>query len=563
MRAPRPYVSEPMDPTEVSPSGEYRAFKAAGLLLLALAWIVPGLVGHDPWKFDDATNFGVALDIAQRGDVVVPYLADEPFLGRPPLLPALGAIGIKALSPPLEPYNAARLGAGLLLALMLTFAALASREFSGRAFRWLPMLVLIGTLGFWDRAHALSGELGVAVGVAIALYGFALALRRPWFGGAWLGIGIAVAFGSRGLQGPAWLAISALLLPLIGSPWRTRAYVATLACATLVALALSLPWVVALHARDPALFDAWWGSEALEKYVGFIAGAQPADPTYHLRNLPWFAWPALPLLMWTFWTRGHGFNGGLREPGIIVPGVLSAVILLNLLVSPEPRVISALPLLVPFALLATVEIDSLARGLSGFLDWFGILTFGVLALVVWVMWIDARVFGMSSRVAVLFQDTEIGFQPTFHLGRTLIAVFLTVLWIILVRPARRSNRRAVLNWAVGVTLLWGLYSTIWLPYLDSRRSYRTMIESAALHLLTPDCVASRDLGEPQRALFQYFAGLRTVREEVNPDNDCPLLLVQYGRQPTAPELAGYRIMWDGHRRGDDSERYVLYRKGTP
>ena len=93
MRAPRPYVSEPMDPTEVSPSGEYRAFKAAGLLLLALAWIVLGLVGHDPWKFDDATNFGVALDIAQRGDVVVPYLADEPFLGRPPLLPALGAIG--------------------------------------------------------------------------------------------------------------------------------------------------------------------------------------------------------------------------------------------------------------------------------------------------------------------------------------------------------------------------------------------------------------------------------------------------------------------------------------
>jgi 4-amino-4-deoxy-L-arabinose transferase-like glycosyltransferase len=145
----------------------------------------------------------------------------------------------------------------------------------------------------------------------------------------------------------------------------------------------------------------------------------------------------------------------------------------------------------------------------------------------------------------------------------LLAVFLTVLWVVLVRLARRSNRRAVLNWAVGVTLLWGLYSTIWLPYLDSRRSYRAMIESAALHLLTPDCVASRDLGEPQRALFQYFAGLRTVREEVNPDSECPLLLVQYGREPTVPDIAGYRILWDGHRRGDDSERYVLYRKGTP
>ena len=563
MRAPRPYVSEPMDPTAVSPSGKYRAYKAVGLLFLAAAWIVLGLSGHDPWKFDDATNFGVALDIAKRSDFVVPSLAGEPFLDRPPLMPALGALAIKALSPPFEPYNAARLSAGVLLALMLTFATLASREFSGRAFRWLPMLVLIGTLGFWDRAHALSGELGIATGVAIALYGFALALRRPWSGGVWLGVGIAFAFLSRGLQGPAWLAMTALLLPLFGAPWRTRAYLATLCTATVVALALSLPWIVALQGRDPAMFDQWWNGEALANYVGFVKGADPMDLTYHLRNLPWFAWPSLPLLLWTFWTRGRGFNGGLREPGIVVPGVLSAVILVNLFVAPEPRVISALPLLIPFALLATLEVDSLPRGFSGFLDWFGILTFGLLALIVWAMWIDARVYGMSSRVALLFQDTEIGFQPTFHLGRTLFALFLTAMWFVVVRPARRSNRRAVLNWAVGVTLVWGLYSTIWLPYLDSRRSYRTMIESAALHLLTPECVSSRMLGEPQRALFQYFAGLQTVREEVDAANDCPILLVQYGRVQSAAEIDGYRILWDGHRRGDDTERYVLYRKIAP
>ena len=331
----------------------------------------------------------------------------------------------------------------------------------------------------------------------------------------------------------------------------------------MIACAISLPWIIALDARDPAVFDTWWSSETLANYVGLVAGAEPMELTYHLRNLPWFAWPSLPLLLWMLWTRGRGFNGGLREPGIIVPGILSAVILANLLVAPEPRVISALPLLVPFALLATIEVDSLPRGFSGFLDWFGILTFGLMALIVWAMWIDARVYGMSSRVAVLFQDTEIGFQPTFHLGRTLFALFLTALWIVVVRPARRSNRRAVLNWAVGVTLVWGLYSTIWLPYLDSRRSYRTMIESAALQLLTPECVASRNLGEPQRALFQYFAGLQTVREEVSTADDCPLLLVQYGRQPSVPEIAGYRILWDGHRRGDDTERYVLYRRATP
>jgi 4-amino-4-deoxy-L-arabinose transferase-like glycosyltransferase len=561
MRAPRPYIPEPVDPTEVSPSAPYRAYKTTGLILLAGAWVLLGLVGHGPWKFDDATSLGLAQEMVQRGDVVVPYLAGEPYLLRPPLLPALSALSIAALSPPLEPHNAARVVVGLVLALMLLFSALASREFSGRAYRWMPVLILVGSLGFWDRSHAMSGELGATLAVAIALYGFALALRRPVAGGLWLGAGIGVAFLSRGLQAPGWLVLTMALLPFAGHAWRTRAYVVTAAVAIAVACALSLPWVFALKARDAALFDLWWSGEQLTEYVGYLPGADPARPLYPLRNLPWFAWPALPLVIWTLWTRGRGFNGGLAQPGLQVPGILALVMLVNLIVAPEPRVIQALPLLVPLALVGALEIDSLKRGFSAFLDWFGILTFGLLAVVVWLLWIDARVNGMSSRIAVLFQDTEIGFQPTFHLGTILLAIFLTALWVALVRPARRSNRRAVLNWAAGVTLLWGLYSTIWLPYLDSRRSYKTMIESAAMHLLTPGCVASRNLGEPQRALFQYYAGLVTEREETRPDNRCPLLLVQYGRQPGAvPAIAGWNILWDGSRRGDETERFVLYKK---
>ncbi len=64
---------------------------------------------------------------------------------------------------------------------------------------------------------------------------------------------------------------------------------------------------------------------------------------------------------------------------------------------PDPSLIDALPLLVPFALLASLEVDSLRRGFSAALDWFGILTFGLLAIVVWGIWIDARINGMSPR----------------------------------------------------------------------------------------------------------------------------------------------------------------------
>ena len=68
--------------------------------------------------------------------------------------------------------------------------------------------------------------------------------------------------------------------------------------------------------------------------------------------LLWFAWPALPLIAWMVWTRGRGFNGGLAQPSVQIPGVLALVIYANLLVMPEPN-------------LAESEVGALAGYLSG------------------------------------------------------------------------------------------------------------------------------------------------------------------------------------------------------
>ena len=113
-------------------------------------------------------------------------------------------------------------------------------------------------------------------------------------------------------------------------------------------------------------------------------------------------------------TRGRGFNGGLATPGVQLPAMLALVICREPAREPEPRVINALPLLVPLALLAALEIDSLKRGFSAALDWFGILTFGLLAARRVGLWIDARAARHVAAVAALFRDTEIGYRPTFH-----------------------------------------------------------------------------------------------------------------------------------------------------
>jgi 4-amino-4-deoxy-L-arabinose transferase-like glycosyltransferase len=550
--------AEPVvDHTELSPSGRFRAVKQFGLVLLCGAWVMLGVVGHDPWKTEDATSFGVAWDIMNGASPLAPTLVGDPYPGEP-LVYALAAAAGDLFTPWLDAHDAARLAVAVLLIGILLAISAAGRELGGRSMRWMPVLVFVGCVGLWDRAHQLSPELGALFGVSLALLGWAVALRRTLLGGMVLGVGGAVAFLSDGLLVPAWLVAAGVLLPVASAHWRTRAYGVSALTAVSLMLLTGAAWLAALASVAPEHLAAWRDAQRVDAYLALLAPEGWVEPGYLLKNLLWFTWPALPLALWTLRTRARGFNGGWRDVSVMLPLVLSATIFVGLLLMPEPRAIEVMPLLVPLSLLAALEIDTLPRSFSGALDWFGMLTFGLLAALAWWAWWDAYAHGMSPAVARLFRDTEAGYQPSFHGRAVAVCVFLTLLWVSLVRPARRSNRRAILNWAAGVTLAWALYMTIWLPYLDSRRTYRHLAEATAAQLPIDACVASRNLGEPQRALLWYFAGIRTVREETETDHDCRMLLVQYGRQDIDAPPQGWTELWEGRRRGDETERFVLY-----
>ena len=545
---------------ELSPSGPYRALKQAGLVLLCAAWIVLGLIGHDPWKPDDAVSFGVAYDMLLQGDWTLPHIAGVAQPDRPPLFYAFAAGTARALQPVLPLHDGARVAAGIWLALTLWLLALTGRELYGRAFRWLPALIFVGCVGLWDRGHQLSADVGVLALDALALYALALALRRPAASGVLLGFAAGLAFLGRGPLGAALIAATSLLLPLFPS-WRRGSYGATLALGIVIALPLIAFWPAALYWRDPALLDQWLDAHGVLRYLGLTPGSPPPEPLYYAKNLLWFAWPAVPLVLWTLWVRARGYNGRLSNADVALPLTMVAVTLLVLSVGSEPRANLALPILLPMSLLGAAEVDTLKRGSSGALDWFGILTFGLLALLLWGLWLQSLLHGLPEPVARVFRDTQPGFQPRWEWLPFLASLFLTLLWLALVRPARRSNRRAVLNWAAGMTLVWGLSATIWLPYVDSRRSYRPVAESLAVHLPHDGCVAGRNLGEPQRALLEYFAGVTTVRDETPAAAQCSLLLVQLGQDDRdEPPDSAWEKIWEGRRRGDNTERFVLFRR---
>ncbi len=184
---------------ELSPSGPYRGLKQFGLVLLCAAWILLGLFGHDPWKADDATAFGIAYDMLKQGDWVVPHLAGMPVPDHPPASVCacrrhrLGAARGAAVA-----RRRARRGRAVHRPRRCGCSGSPGANSMAGRFGWLPVLIFIGCVGLWDRGHLLSPEIGLLLADALALYALALALRRPVIGGAWLGLALGMAFLCRG-----------------------------------------------------------------------------------------------------------------------------------------------------------------------------------------------------------------------------------------------------------------------------------------------------------------------------------------------------------------------------
>ena len=48
------------------------------LAILLSLYIFVGLIGHDPWKHDDAVTIGIVFDMVGNGHWLLPQLAGQP-----------------------------------------------------------------------------------------------------------------------------------------------------------------------------------------------------------------------------------------------------------------------------------------------------------------------------------------------------------------------------------------------------------------------------------------------------------------------------------------------------
>ncbi len=506
-----------------------------GLLLLCAAWLVPGLVGHAPWKGGDGDHFVRLWLLLQSGT------APQAAPATPPLYYWVAAATAWLTSPVLALADGARLASGLFIALALFFVARTARVLYGAEAGWAAVLTLLGCVGLLVRGHELNAYTAQFAAAAVMLYGIA-SLPQNARSGWVLGGGAVLMLLAGGAAEALLFLLLAALMPLLLAEYRSPAARRSLVWGVGGALLFGAAWLAFLATQHIPLMRAfnlqrWLGSDSLR-------------PGYYPGILGWYAWPAWPLAAWAVYRERRQW----RTPGMVLPvGALAGLLGLYAMAA-DPDEEQGLILLLPLALLGAAGLFTLRRGAANALLWFAVMLFGFIGLLFWIYW-SAHDLGSPARLAV-----RLGKLGMTHVGELrpwalALGIAVTLAWIVFLARLQRSPLRPMLAWTAGMTFIWALLMALFLAPLDRRLSYVGVGEALAARVPQTACIQTYQVRSQQRLLLAYHSGRLLAPADIG----CDWLLVETRRREAEPHVPGVWVkQWEGARPGDRSDRFHLY-----
>lgn len=520
------------------------------LILLSIIWIFLGLTGHAPWKPLETTSISIIKDILDNGHIVAPLAVNQSVLDLPPLYHLSAAGSALLFSHLFNIHDGARLVNALWMSITLLMVGMTGRELWTQGVGRYATFIMIGTIGLILNAHSLNAEVAMLASTATGLYALALSKRRPWRASLLLGAAIAIGFLSKGLLPVLILTGTALLLTLLFKNWRTKSFAIFFSTAAVVTLPLVALWLVPFALYYPELFSIWLKTELNSFNQSYFS--------YFFEILIWYAWPALPLALWSLWRHRTQL---LNKPKFQLIIVFFLVSLVALGAGADNKDINALTLLLPLVALGAGSVDHLKRGAASALNWFGISLFGLAGFLIWLGWF-AMTTGYPSRIKERMQFLSGTDRIDFNLLSLVPALIITSIWLFTCVRVRQSNRATVTNWAVGMTFGWGLLMTLWLPLIDSAKSYKPAFTQLKQALgKNSSCIKSLNVGQSQRVLLNYYTNLHLEPLDATQSANCEFYLIQDERGSTRMQPSDeWTLIWRGKRTADRKESFRLYQR---
>ena len=523
--------------------------------LLCIAWTIFGLIGHDPWKSEEAVLVSHLVRFTS-GDFCLDLLAINGLPLAGPLFYATALSFMEAWGSLLAPHDAARLALSIWLLSAILFTGLTASELWGRTQSWLAPLLLIGSVGLLVKSHQLSATPVLISGLAIFFYGLAIAPRRSMIGGIWLGIGISIILLGTATQNVAIPLLTIVLMSLVNFRYRGLRFIFSLAIAGLILIASAGIWLTILHQSD-ATFPARWIANAWSGSTDSFRVPTINDIIYPASVFPWFTWPTWIFLIWSLWVEGRE---GLKRKELQLPIVLWITITLVLAFTNINKESGLAPILLPFALIGSIAAGRIPRSFGNALYWFSIMVAAFFTIAVWI-YFSASYYGFPQELSEHLLRLQPGYKSGNRNVAVLVAALITATWFLLLCNIKRRPESAILIWAINLTVGWILTVLLLFHWIDERKTYAPMVHSMMQHIEPNYSCIIAQVGPAQRSLIHYFGGIVTTDIYLeNNGQSCTYLIYQDIWDADNDIELPWHMIWEGGRAGDKVERYTLYKR---
>ncbi|OAJ57017.1 ArnT family glycosyltransferase [Paraburkholderia ginsengiterrae] len=561
-------------------------------LAILCAWLLPGTLGHEPWKQDETYTFGIIQHMLDTGDLVVPTNAGQPFVEKPPIYDWVAAGLAWMFGRYLPLHDAARLASALFAGLTAYYTARVARRAVAAA-SWFDLRV-IGTLALFastlvviKHVHDMMTDVALMAGAALGFCGlFELVLvhlrdearllpvdarrRRHAVlsGAAMYGAGVGVSLLAKGLFVPLVFGATTCAVLALYPACRTRSFAGALGVAALVCAPFALIWPICFYLHSEALFKVWLWDNNVGRFFGFSVaelGSENESRLFVLRTALSVGFPVVPLAVaalaggaWRRW----------RDPRVALPAIFAGTGFAVLQSSATVRELYILPFIAPLAVLAMQGVEKLPRRVHVSWDMASRVLFGSVAALAWIIWsIMSNPANTHASLHRLGRWLPLDWVLPVKPGLIVAALLMTFGWLWLLPVFKYAGKwRGALSWCAGAILAWGLVSTLLLPWLDYAKSYRSVFESLSTKINIEwndgDCMASTGLGESEAPMLYYYSGIEHRPTADTSATECTWL-IQQSRRDNAREPAGeWRLFWSGARPGDTDELLRVFQR-TP
>ena len=523
------------------------------LLILGLIWVFGTSFFHSPWEPFEPFVLAIVKSILVTHSWFIPYISKTPYLKIQPFYFWIYSVPIKLFNVK-NIYYIANIVRLLNTFIIFTIVILMARiGLNLRAFKngRTVVLLLISTIGFINISYQLAPIILVMVGFCLFIYALILHQNLPGISGWILFIGLLLNSLNYTIEYVFISILILILLPILDRFWRTKQFIITVSIG--VSLFICIFYLYCLLLKSVSIdFYQLWESQYIKIFT-IKAHNILSHFTNLVKFLSWYLVPSWFFVMWSVYKR----KMSLFEDKIIQVSVMMIFLfIIFALLSSEYEEVTIFPIIIPIVLLGSLEVDTIRTSIVSLFNWFGIFVFGIFGVLIWLGYIlSAYKYNLKGFEIVNKYTQNYSFK--FNVYSLLLAIFITFLWLFMIKRKQIRGRELVTNWASGSTYIIILFSSLLLPWFDSILTFKPIVLNSYKYINKSKCIYTNN--SLSSALWYYYDNIN-LTPSLNLNNYLCTQAIVSAKSIKELDLNNWNIIWYDKRPIDINSYYYLVHK---